>query len=335
MGLSHGTPVAPRRGVTFADVAAAAERLAGIAHRTPVMHSQTIDRLCGAQIFLKCENLQRIGAFKFRGAYNFLASLPAHERARGVVAFSSGNHAQGVALAARLFGVPATIVMPTDAPAAKLEATLGYGAEVVPYERETSHRDEIALGIARERNATLVPPFDDERIVAGAGTAALELLEDAGPLDVVVTPVGGGGLLSGTAIAAHEVDPAIAVYGVEPEAGDDFAQSLRAGRPVKIPVPKTIADGLQTTSPGEVTFPIVREHASGIVTVSDAELCAAMRVAFERMKLVIEPSGAAPLAALLHDRIPGVAGKRVGIVVSGGNIDAARYGSLLTSPSTA
>jgi threonine dehydratase len=320
--------------LAFGDIENAAQRLAGIAHRTPVLHSSTLNARANATVFLKCENLQRIGAFKFRGAYNFLASLPEGVRERGVVAFSSGNHAQGVALAARLFGIPATIVMPTDAPVLKLEATLGYGAEVVPYERATSHREEIAANLAAERGATLVPPFDDERIAAGAGTAALELLEAVDGLDAIVVPVGGGGLMSGTAIAAHGIDSKIAIYGVEPDAGDDFARSLRAGRRVTIPVPKTIADGLQTTAPGELTFAIAREHVSGIVTVSDGELCDAMRFAFERMKIVIEPSGAAPLAALLQHRIPVLQGKRVGAIVSGGNIDPARYGELITSRST-
>jgi threo-3-hydroxy-L-aspartate ammonia-lyase len=270
-----------------------------------------------------------MGAFKFRGAYNFLVSLPERTRRAGVVAFSSGNHAQGVALAARLLGVPATIVMPSDAPRVKLDATRGYGAQIVLYERERSHREEIAREVAAERGATIVPPFDDPRIVAGAGTAALELLDDAGPLDAIVVPLGGGGLMGGTAIAAHGLDAAIAVYGVEPEAGDDFAQSLARGERVTIPVPRTIADGLQTTAPGELTFAIARRHAHSVVTVSDAELREAMRFAFERMKLVVEPSGAAALAALLSKRLPGVGGKRVGAIVSGGNIDPARYAELL------
>lgn len=303
--------------------------MAGVAHRTPVVTSRTLDELCVARIFLKCENLQRMGAFKFRGAYNFLATMSPEERRRGVVAFSSGNHAQGVALAAKLLGIAATIVMPTDAPAVKVAATRGYGAAIVPYERERSHREEIARGIAAERGATVVPPFDDPRIVAGAGTAALELLEDAGQLDAIVVPVGGGGLMSGTAIAAHGIDPSIAIYGVEPQAGDDFSQSLKTGERVTIGVPKTIADGLQTTSPSELTFAIAREHARAIVTVSDEELRRAMRFAFERLKLVVEPSGAAALAALMHERIPEVAGRRVGAVISGGNIDPARYAELL------
>jgi threonine dehydratase len=290
-----------------------------------------LDEACGGSVFLKCENLQRMGAFKFRGACNFLASLPPEQRERGVVAFSSGNHAQGVALAAQIFGIPATIVMPTDAPAVKLAATRGYGAQVVHYERERSHREEIARDLARERNATLVPPFDDERIVAGAGTVALELLEEVGELDAIVVPLGGGGLLSGTAIAAHAANPEIAVYGVEPEAGDDFVRSLNAGQRVSIPVPKTIADGLQTTAPGDLTFEIVRECARAVVTVSDGELIEAMRFLFARMKIVAEPSGAAALAALLVRRIPGLAGKRIGAVISGGNIDPGRYAALLTS----
>lgn len=330
MELPHGTAVAAPR-VTIEDVRAAAQRLDGVVQRTPVVRSRTLDEFCGAQIFVKCENLQRMGAFKFRGAYNFLALMTPEQRARGVVAFSSGNHAQGVALAAKLFGVSATIVMPSDAPAVKLDATRGYGAEVVLYERATSHREAIAQGLADERGATLIPPFDHERIVSGAGTAALELLEQAGELDAIVVPVGGGGLICGTSIAAHAHDAGIAVYGVEPQAGDDFARSLREGRRVSIPVPQTIADGLQTTSPSELTFGIAREHVREVVTVSDQELCDAMRFAFERMKQVIEPSGAAPIAALLQRRVPELAGKRVGAIVSGGNIDASRYGSLVTS----
>ena len=270
-----------------------------------------------------------MGAFKFRGAYNFLASMSPEERRRGVVAFSSGNHAQGVALAAKLLDAPATIVMPTDAPDVKVAATRAYGAQIVPYERERSHREEIARNLAAERGATLVPPFDDPRIVAGAGTAALELLEDAGQLDAIVVPVGGGGLISGTAIAAHGDDPSIAIYGVEPQAGDDFAQSLSAGERVTIAVPKTIADGLQTTSPSDLTFAIAREHVRAVVTVSDEELRQAMRFAFERLKLVIEPSGAAPLAALMQRRIPEITRRRVGVIISGGNIDPSRYAELI------
>src|SRR6185312_16884221 len=227
LALPHGAgaDVTPLR-VRFSDIEAAAERLRGVAHRTPAVHSRTLDERCGAEVYVKCENLQRMGAFKFRGAYNLLSALSPERRRAGVVAFSSGNHAQGVALAARLLSIPATIVMPTDAPAVKLDATRGYGAEVVLYERERSHREEIAAAIAAERGATIVPPFDDPRIVAGAGTVALELLADIGNLDAIVTPVGGGGLMGGTALAAHGIDPAIEIYGVEPAAGDDFAQSL-------------------------------------------------------------------------------------------------------------
>jgi threonine dehydratase len=272
-----------------------------------------------------------MGTFKFRGAYNFIASLSPEERARGVVAFSSGNHAQGVALAAQLFGVVATIVMPTGAPDVKVAATRQSGAEIVFYERERANREEVASELAAESGATLVPPFDDARIVAGAGTAALELLEDAGTLDAIVAPVGGGGLISGTSIAAHALDASTAIYGVEPERGDDFARSLQSGRRVTIGVPETIADGLQTVSPGELTFAIARRHVREIVTVSDDELCEAMRFAFERMKLVVEPSGAAALAAVLAGKLPELAGKRIGAVISGGNVDAARYAALISA----
>ena len=269
-----------------------------------------------------------MGAFKFRGAYNRLAQLSPEERRAGVVAYSSGNHAQGVALAAELLDIPATIVMPRDAPESKLAATRGYGAEVVLYERSEENRAVIAQGIAKERGATIVPPYDDERIAAGAGTTALELLHDAGPLDAIVTPVGGGGLLAGCAVAAHGIDPDIEIWGVEPQAGNDVQQSFERGERVTIEVPKTIADGLQTQSPGEITFPIIREHVTGIATVSDEELIEAMRLMFERMKLVVEPSGVAAFAAVLNERFP-VRGRRIGIVLSGGNVDPARYAQLL------
>ena len=314
--------------VSFADVRAAAERLRGVAHRTPVVTSRTLDARIGGHAFLKCENLQRMGAFKFRGAYNRIAQLSAAERERGVVAFSSGNHAQGVALAAQLLGVRATIVMPSDAPAAKVAATREYGAEIVPYDRMTMNRGEIAARIAAERGATLVPPYDDPAIVAGQGTVALELLEEVPDLDVLVVCTGGGGLLAGCALAATALRPGIAIYGVEPEAGDDFAQSFALGERVEIPVPDTIADGQQTTSPGELTFPIVKRLCAGILTVSDDELRAAMRFAFERLKLVMEPSGASALAALLACRLD-VHGKRVGAIVSGGNVDAERYAAII------
>ncbi len=308
---------------SFNSVRAAAERLRGIVHRTPVLTSRTLDGIAGGPVFLKCENLQRAGAFKFRGAYNRIVQLDPQERARGVVAFSSGNHAQGVALACKLLGIRATIVMPSDAPASKTAATRGLGAEIVAYDRHKSHRAEIAQDLCKG-GATLVPPFDDPEIIAGAGTAALELLEDVLDLEIIATPVGGGGLLSGTALAAHGVNREIALYGVEPEAGNDFQQSLERGEIVQTPVPITIADGLQTQAPGEHTFPIVREHVRAIVTVSDDELRDAMRFAFERMKIVIEPSGAAALAAVMLGKIPAY-GKRTGVIISGGNVDAARF----------
>lgn len=313
--------------VTLDDVRAAAQRLAGVAHRTPVLSSRTLDARTGAQVFLKCENFQRMGAFKFRGAFNRIVQLDEAQRKAGVVAFSSGNHAQGVALACSILGVPSTIVMPSDAPSAKIEATREYGAQIVFYDRHHSHRAEIAQKICDERGATLVPPFDDPYIIAGAGTAALELLDQVPGLEIVATPVGGGGLLSGTAIACSD-HPSIALYGVEPQAGDDFARSLASGEPVHIDVPQTIADGLQTQSPGRLTFPIVRDRARGIVTVSDAELCEAMRFAFERMKLVIEPSGAAALAAVMFGKFD-ARGRRVAVVISGGNVDLHRFQSLL------
>ncbi|HTZ55646.1 MAG TPA: threo-3-hydroxy-L-aspartate ammonia-lyase [Candidatus Acidoferrum sp.] len=314
--------------LSFNDVVEAADRIRGVAHHTPTMTSATFNERTGAQLFFKCENLQRMGAFKFRGAYNRLAQLSERERSGGVVAYSSGNHAQGVALAAQLLGIPATIVMPRDAPESKLAATRGYGAEIVLYERSEENRAAIAQRLAQERGATIVPPYDDERIAAGAGTTALELLHDAGPLDVIVTPVGGGGLLAGCCIAAHGIDADIEIWGVEPQAGNDVQQSFARGERVLIDVPKTIADGLQTQSPGEVTFPIIKEHVAGVATVTDDELVEAMRLLFERMKLVVEPSGAAAFAAVLNERVP-IRGKRVGIVLSGGNVDAARYASLL------
>jgi threonine dehydratase len=293
--------------------------------------SRTLDARVGAQVFLKCENLQRMGAFKFRGAYNRIAQLDAAERVRGVVAFSSGNHAQGVALAAQLLGVPAAIVMPEDAPAAKLAATREYGAEVVLYDRMTMNRGAIAERLAAERGAVLVPPYDDAAIVAGQGTVALELLQDVPDLDVLMVCTGGGGLLAGSALAATALRPGIAVFGVEPAAGDDFAQSFARGERVEIPVPDTIADGQRTTSPGELTFPIVKRLCAGIVTARDEDLRDAMRFAFERLKLVVEPSGACALAALLAGTV-GVAGSRVGVILSGGNVDAALYAEVIAPP---
>jgi len=313
---------------SFDDVCAAAERLRGIAHRTPVVTSKTLDERTGARVSLKAENLQRIGAFKFRGAYNAIAQLDAAQRQRGVVAFSSGNHAQGVALAAQLLDVPATIVMPSDAPEAKLAATRGYGAEVVTYDRERMNRSELAASIAAERGTTLVPPYDDPAIIAGQGTVALELLADAGRLEVLLVPLGGGGLLSGCALAATALSPGVRVFGVEPEAGDDWVRSWRADRIVSIAVPQTIADGQRTQAPGNLTWPIVRRLVTGIVTVSDDEIKHAMRFAFERLKLVLEPSGASALAALLSRKID-VRGARAGVVLSGGNVDATTFAACI------
>ncbi|HEV3087546.1 MAG TPA: pyridoxal-phosphate dependent enzyme, partial [Candidatus Elarobacter sp.] len=302
----------------------------GVAHRTPVITSSTLDAQAGAHVFLKAENLQRIGAFKFRGAYNKIAQLDSDQKRRGVVAFSSGNHAQGVALAAKLLGVPAVIVMPTDAPAAKLAATRGYGAEIIQYDRHTMNRAEIAAKIAAERGATLVPPYDDPHIIAGQGTAVMELIEDAGNLDMLLVPLGGGGLLAGSALAATALSPGVRVYGVEPEAGDDWVRSWRENRIVSIAVPKTIADGQQTQAPGELTWPIVRSLATGVVTVTDGEIRAAMRFAFERLKLVIEPSGASALAALLHEKVD-ARSARVGVVLSGGNVDPVTFATALSA----
>ncbi|HEV2592728.1 MAG TPA: pyridoxal-phosphate dependent enzyme [Gaiellaceae bacterium] len=306
--------------ITANDVRRAAGVLDGVVHRTPAIRSRTL----GEGIVLKPENLQRAGSFKIRGAYNMISSL---ERGANVVAFSSGNHAQAVALASRLLGARATILMPEDAPELKLAATKGYGAEVITYERYTGDRVAIAAGLADERSATVVPPFDHPLIMAGAGTAALELIEDAGPFDAIVTPVGGGGLVSGTAVIAKELGVA-RVVGVEPEAGNDWQQSLASGEIVSIPVPRTIADGLQTTGPGAHTWETGSQVVDEIVTVTDAQLLDAMRFAFERLKLVIEPSGAAGIAAVQAGLVPG---ERIGVIVSGGNVGADRFAELLDS----
>jgi threonine dehydratase len=303
------------------DVRRAARLLHGVAHRTPVMRSHAL----GANVVVKPENLQRVGAFKFRGAYNKISSLP---KGCEVVAYSSGNHAQAVALASRLLGAHATILMPEDAPQNKVEATRGYGADIVTYDRYTGDREAIAAELAKERNAEIVPPYDDPLIMAGQGTAALELLEDAGLVDTLVVPVGGGGLIAGCATIAKDLGVR-RVVGVEPQAGDDWAQSFAQGEIVDIDVPRTIADGLQTHAPGDLTWEVASKLVDEIVTVTDEQIVDAMRFVFDRMKLVIEPSGAAALAALLQRRIPEIAGKRVGIIVSGGNIDPARYADLL------
>ena len=305
----------------YADVEAAAERLEGVAHRTPVATSREFNSRADCEAYFKCENLQRMGAFKFRGAYNALSKLDAAARRRGVVAFSSGNHAQAVALAGQLLDIPRTIVMPADAPAVKVAATRGYGADVVLYDRARGEdRHQIAKRISEEKGATLVPPFDHPDIIAGQGTAAKELLEDVGALDYLFVPCGGAGLLSGSAIAANHLSPGIRVVGVEPEAGDDAARSLRTRSLQRVENPQTIADGARTEQLGAITFPLVLEQVHDIVTVSDAELVEAMRFLWERMKLVVEPTGALATAGILSGAID-VRNARVGIILSGGNVD--------------
>ena len=306
--------------VSYPDVAAAAERLAGHAHRTPAMTSHTVDERTGAEVFFKCENLQRMGAFKFRGAYNAMSRLSADERERGVVAYSSGNHAQAVALAGKLLGMHATIVMPADAPIVKIEATRGYGAEVVLYDRRETTREEVAEKIARERGLAMIPPFDHPHVIAGQGTAAKELIEDAGPLDYLFVPVSGGGLISGCAVAASHLAPDCKVIGVEPEAGDDATRSFKTKSLQSCRNPDTIADGARTHSLGRLTFPLVLRYVSDMVTVSDAELVEAVLYLWERMKIIVEPTGALGAAGLFERGLP-VAGKRVGVILSGGNVD--------------
>lgn len=347
--------MATQPSITLDDVRAAADRLQGVAHRTPVLHSRTLDALVGARVFLKCENFQRIGAFKFRGAYNAVSRLTPEQLARGVAAYSSGNHAQAVALAARELGGSAVILMPEDTPASKLAATAGYGAEVVTYDRYTGDRVAIGEALAAERGLALVPPYEHPHVMAGQGTAALELIEEVGALDVIVAPVGGGGLMAGTATTAKALLPSVRVVGVEPEAGDDTRRSLAAGHRVSIPVPRTICDGQAADIPGELTFSVNRRLVDEIALVTDDDVRAAMRFAFERMKIVVEPSGASGLAALLAGRVaalpalpafsarsavrtrsaaqagptPPAGAPRVGVIISGGNIGAARFAELL------
>jgi threonine dehydratase len=316
--------------ISFADIEAAAHCLAGVAHRTPVLTSRTADALTGARLVFKAENLQRMGAFKFRGAYNALAQFSHEQRRAGVVAFSSGNHAQAVALAARLLGMPATIVMPQDAPAIKIEATRGYGAEVVLYDRYTEDREAIGAQLAAERGMTLIPPYDHPHVMAGQGTAALELLQDAGPLDALLVCVGGGGLISGCAVAARHLQPGCRVIGVEPDAGNDVQQSLRSGGIVHIDVPHTIADGAQTQQPGRYTFPVIQALVADVVTVSDEALRSAMRFFASRMKIVVEPTGCLGAAAVFEGKVD-LRGQRVGVIVSGGNVDLARYATLISA----
>jgi threo-3-hydroxy-L-aspartate ammonia-lyase len=312
--------------IELADVEAAARRLDGVAHRTPVFTSRTLDGLAGGSVHVKAECFQRGGAFKFRGAFNKISSLTEAARTRGVLAYSSGNHAQAVAIAAALLGTRATILMPEDAPAAKREATRGYGAEIVTYDRWTENREEIGVRLAGERDLELVRPYDDPLVMAGQGTVALELLDAAPDLDVLIAPVGGGGLIAGCSTVAKSLVPGIRVVGVEPEAGDDTARSLATGERVQVGVPRTIADGLQASEPGELTFAVNRERVDEVVLVSDAEIVDAMTFLFDRMKLVVEPSGAVGIAALLAGR---VRGERVGVVISGGNVGAARFAELV------
>jgi threonine dehydratase len=313
--------------ITFDDIRAAQERLRGVAHVTPAVTSRTLDALAGRAVFLKCENLQRGGAFKFRGAYNTISQLAPDAQERGVVAFSSGNHAQGVALAARLVGAPAAICMPDDAPAVKVAATRGYDAEVIFYDRQKDDREVVARQVAEQRGMTLVPPYDDARIMAGAGTAALELIEQAPDLDAVLVPIGGGGLIAGSALAIHGASPRTRVFGVEPAGADDTLRSLRAGDRVGIAPPSTVADGLRVAKPGALTFPVVQRHVADILIVSDEEILEAVRFALLRLKLVVEPSGAATLAVLLFGRLPADVG-RAGAILSGGNIDPPVLASL-------
>ena len=312
----------------FADITAAAARIRGIAHRTPVLTSRTADEQTGATLFFKCENLQRAGAFKFRGACNAIAALTPEQRARGVVAYSSGNHAQAMALAGSLQQVPTTIVMPLDAPAMKVAATKAYGATVVTYDRYTEDRDVIGRELAERHGMSLIPPYDHPDVIAGQGTAAMELIEEVGPLDVLLVCLGGGGLLAGSALAAAELSPGCAVYGVEPEAGNDGQQSFRSGAVVKIPVPRSIADGALTTYLGSHNFPIIQRLVRDVVTVSDAQLVAALRFFAERMKIVVEPTGCLAAAAAFNAVVP-VAGKRVGVVLSGGNVDVGALAGFL------
>ncbi|HWK61552.1 MAG TPA: threo-3-hydroxy-L-aspartate ammonia-lyase [Eoetvoesiella sp.] len=313
---------------TFDDVAAASERIRGYAHKTPVMTSRTVDEDFGASVFFKCENLQRMGAFKFRGGFNALSRLTPEQRKAGVVAFSSGNHAQAVALSARLLDIPATIVMPHDAPAGKMAATKGYGGNVVVYDRYTQDREQIGRELAEKHGLTLIPPYDHPDVLCGQGTVAKELFEELGPLDALFVPLGGGGLLSGCALAARALAPDCQLYGVEPEAGNDGQRSLRTGAIVHIDTPKTIADGAQTQHLGNLTFPIIQRDVNDILTASDTELIDCMAFIATRMKIIVEPTGCLGFAAArrMKDRLKG---KRIGVILSGGNIDMARFAGLV------
>ena len=316
--------------VTYDDILAAAVRLDGVAHRTPVMTSTTANRIADGDVWFKCENLQRAGAFKFRGAFNAIAALSPAERLRGVIAYSSGNHAQALALAGQLQQTATTIIMPSDAPVVKVEATRGYGGEVLFYDRYSESREEIVRRLAAERGLSLIPPYDHPQVIAGQGTATKELIEDVGPLDRLFVCLGGGGLLAGAALAARQLSPDCKVIGVEPEAGDDGRQSLRAGRVIHIPAPRSIADGAVVTHLGAANFPIIRDLVADIVTVSDASLVEAMRFFAERMKLIVEPTGCLAAAALFS-KAHHEPGERVGVLLSGGNVDLERFASLLGS----
>jgi threo-3-hydroxy-L-aspartate ammonia-lyase len=313
---------------TYADVVDAAERLRGNAHRTPVLTSRTANERTGAELFFKCENFQRMGAFKFRGAYNSIVQFSEKQRQYGVLTYSSGNHAQAVALSARLLGVKAAIIMPHDAPASKVAATKGYGGEVITYNRYTESREEIGRRLAEERGMTLIPPYDHPHVIAGQGTAAKELIEDVGRLDMLLVCLGGGGLLSGSVLSARSLNPRCVVIGVEPEAGNDGQQSFRKGEIVRIDVPNTIADGAQTTYLGTYTFAIIRKLVDDIVTVSDGQLVETMKFFAERMKMIVEPTGCLAASAAMTGAI-GVAGKRVGVLISGGNVDMGVFAKLV------
>jgi threonine dehydratase len=315
---------------TYADVAAAAQRIEGLANKTPVMTSRTANEEMGAEVFFKCENYQRMGAFKFRGAMNALSRFDERQRAAGVVAFSSGNHAQGIALSAKLLGIPATIIMPLDAPAAKVAATKGYGANVVTYDRYTEDREAIGRSLADKHGMTLIPPYDHPDVIAGQGTAAKELIEEVGALDALFVCLGGGGLLSGSALAARELAPNCKIYGAEPQAGNDGQRSFRSGAIVHIDTPRTIADGAQTQHLGEYTFAIIKRDVDDILTATDDQLVACMRFFAERMKMVVEPTGCLGFAAAREMKAQ-LKGKRIGVIISGGNVDIERYISLLAS----
>jgi threonine dehydratase len=316
--------------ISFDDVAAAHERLRGVAHHTPVLTSSTANALSGAQLYFKCENFQRMGAFKFRGAYNSIAQFTPEQKAGGVITFSSGNHAQAIALSAKLLGVKAVIVMPEDAPAVKVAATRGYGGEVVFYNRYTEDREPLGRRLAAERGLTLIPPYDHPHVMAGQGTAAKELIEEVGELDLLLVCLGGGGLLSGCAVAARALSPRCTIVGVEPEAGNDGQRSLRSGEIVHIDTPKTIADGAQTQHLGQYTFAVIRQLVDDIATVSDAELVETMKFFASRMKIVVEPTGCLAAAAALQGKVD-VKGKRVGVIVSGGNVDLMRFAELVSA----